>query len=287
MKSEKMNTETERINLDDYVQTGEGGTALTYTHKNGERLAKLYNAGFEADRAQAEFLTACTVFELGIPTPKPYRMVTDGERTGAEYELIRHKRSFTRIVSEQPERLEQLSVKFARLAKELHATPADTSRLRSYKQGIERFYREKRLVPEEYKRKALAFLEHVPDTPNCVHGDLHFGNIITDGERDLWIDVGEFAYGAPEWDLGIMWRMTHGMDEERANRLFHVTPETLTAHWDFFFPAYMGTDDPQVLGEATKRMIPFAAAKIPYVFDMAFHGPLPDEAFPRLIQAFG
>ena len=49
-----MNEEIQRINLDDYIQTGEGGTALTYTHKDGLSLAKLYNPGFEADRAKAE-----------------------------------------------------------------------------------------------------------------------------------------------------------------------------------------------------------------------------------------
>lgn len=42
----------ERIDLDDYVQTGEGGTALTYTRKDGKTLAKLYNLGFEADRVR-------------------------------------------------------------------------------------------------------------------------------------------------------------------------------------------------------------------------------------------
>jgi hypothetical protein len=48
----------ERINLDDYIQTGEGGTALTYTSKDGKTLAKLYNLGFEADRARDIFLPA-------------------------------------------------------------------------------------------------------------------------------------------------------------------------------------------------------------------------------------
>lgn len=75
-----MNEAAERINLDDYIQTGEGGTALTYTSKDGKTLAKLYNPGFEADRARDEFLTAQMVFEMSIPTPEPYRLVTDGER---------------------------------------------------------------------------------------------------------------------------------------------------------------------------------------------------------------
>ena len=31
-----------QIDLNDYVQTGEGGTALTYNHKDGKTLAKLF-----------------------------------------------------------------------------------------------------------------------------------------------------------------------------------------------------------------------------------------------------
>jgi len=277
-----MNNEVEKINLDDYIQTGEGGTALTYTHKDGRSLAKLYNPGFEADRAKAEFLTARTVYELGIPSPEPYRLITDGQRSGAEYELIKGKRSFTRIISQEPERLEEISLKFARMAKQLHQVKADTTRLRSYKQGIERFYREKNFVPEDYKQHVLKFLETVPDTPHCVHGDLHIGNIITDGQRDLWIDVGEFAYGAPEWDLSLLWTMCHNMPSDRAYNLFHITHDQLKAHWDIFFPAYLGTHDPQAISAATHRLLPYYAAKVPYIYDMVFSAPLPPAAIQRI-----
>ena len=84
-------TETvQTINLADYTQTGEGGTALTYTHKDGQSLAKLYKPGFQADKARAEFLTARAVYDLDIPSPKPFRLITDGQRSGAEYELIKN-----------------------------------------------------------------------------------------------------------------------------------------------------------------------------------------------------
>ena len=276
--------EYELINLNDYTRTGEGGTAVSYTHKTRLTMVKLYNPGFEADRAREEFLTARTVFDLGIPTPEPYRLVTDGERYGAEYELVPGKRSFTRIISQEPERLKEISIAFAREARKIHTTPADTSRVRSYKQALIRFYQEKKLVPEEYKCRALAFLETVPDTPTCVHGDLHIGNIITDGEKTLWIDVGEFGYGVPEWDLGVLWTMCNNMDPARAENLFHVKPETLKAHWDIFISAYLGTEDAERIAAVTRRILPFYAVKVPYVYDMAYHRPLPDEAFPKLMQ---
>lgn len=277
-----MNEEIQRINLDDYIQTGEGGTALTYTHKDGLSLAKLYNPGFEADRAKAEFLTARAVFELGIPSPEPFRLITDGQRSGAEYELIKNKRSYTRIISQEPERLEEISLKFARMAKELHAKQADTTRLQSYKQRIANFYHEKDMVPEDYKQRVLQFLDTVPDTPLCLHGDLHIGNIITDGQRDLWIDLGEFAYGVPEWDLALLWTMCHNMPGDRVEHIFHITHETMMAHWDIFFPAYLGTSDPQAIHEATQRLLPYYAAKVPYIFHMVFNRPMPDAALQNI-----
>ena len=277
-----MNEEIQRINLDDYIQTGEGGTALTYTHKDGLSLAKLYNPGFEADRAKAEFLTARAVFELGIPSPEPFRLITDGQRSGAEYELIKNKRSYTRIISQEPERLEEISLKFARMAKELHAKQADTTRLQSYKQRIANFYHEKDMVPEDYKQRVLQFLDTVPDTPRCLHGDLHIGNIITDGQRDLWIDLGEFAYGVPEWDLALLWTMCHNMPGDRVEHIFHITLDTMQAHWDIFFPAYLGTNDPQAIHEATQRLLPYYAAKVPYIFHMVFNRPMPDAALQNI-----
>ena len=278
-----MNT-YETIDLNEYVRTGEGGTAITYTHKTRNTLAKLYNPGFEADRAVAEFLTARTVYEMGIPTPEPYRLVTDGERYGAEYELIKNKRSFTRIISEEPERLEEISLNFAKLSRELHTCKANTARLRSFKQTLIRFYQEKDRVPEEFKRRALAFIEKVPEADTCLHGDLQIGNIITNGDRTLWIDVGEFSYGLPEWDLGIMWTMTHNMKADRTDYLFHITPETFTKHWDIFLPAYLGTTDPDALEAYTRRLFPFYAAKVPYMVDMAVHTSLSAEALERIIK---
>ena len=274
----------EKINLEEYKRTGEGGTAVSYTHKTRNTLAKLYNPGFEADRAKAEFLTARTVFELGVPTPEPYRLVTDGERFGAEYALIPNKRSFARIISQEPDRLQEISLTFASWARKLHSTPADTHRLRSYKQVLTQFYKEKNLVPEVFKQRALAFLERVPDAGTLLHGDLQIGNIITDGDHTFWIDVGEFSYGTPEWDVCIMWTISQRMDEHRADLLFHLKPEQLKKHWEIFLPAYLGTTDPQELGAYTKRIIPFYAVKVPYVYDMAYHCSMPEAALQALPQ---
>ena len=85
--------------------------------------------GVAADTATREFLINQVVYKSGLPTPQPIRLITDGTRFGAEYELISPKRSFTRIISQEPDQLVPLSERFAVLARQIHETPADTQRL--------------------------------------------------------------------------------------------------------------------------------------------------------------
>ena len=277
--------EVERINLDDYTQTGEGGTSLTYTSKDGKTLAKLYNPGYEAELAKEDFLTACTVYDLGIPSPKPYRLITDGVRVGAEYEWIQGKRSFARIISQEPERLEELSVEFAQRALQLHATEADTQRLHSTKQKMKRFYLENEgVVADYYKERVLRFLDTVPEATTCLHGDLQIGNIITDGKRTLWIDLGGFGYGVPEWDLAFTWRMTHNTNAKITEWLLHLTSDVLHQHWNLFLQSYLGTTNQQRIEEATRKLLPYAAAKLPYMFYVATHKNLPDEVLKPMYK---
>ena len=266
MKPMKLNMhDIERINLNDYIQTGEGGTALTYNHKDGKTLAKLFMSSIAADNAVREFRINQVVYESGLPTPKPIRLITDGTRYGAEYELISPKRSFTRIISQEPDQLMPLSERFAVLARKIHETPADTTRLPDMRElagsWIDRFEQ----LPDEWKKRFHQFLDSVPSTPTCLHGDLHIGNIITDGQRDLWIDVGDFAYGVPQWDLSMMYYSANFMSAERADNIFHLDLPTLKAHWNAFAPVYYGTDSKEQLQAEVLKLHPFIATKIAFL----------------------
>ena len=262
----------EHINLDEYVQSGEGGTALSYSHKDGKTLAKLFMKGMGAETAEREFMVNKIVYEMGIPTPKPLRLVTDGTRFGAEYELIPNKRSFARILSQEPEQLESLSLRFAAMAQEIHRTPVDTTRLPSMKNLIREQIVRYKEIPEDVREKALQFLEAVPDSPTCLHGDLHIGNVITDGERTMWIDVGDFAYGVPEWDLGMMYYASNYMSEPRALSIFHLPIEVLKQHWAVFAKAYYGTTNQEELRKKEQALFPFFAVKMLLVISKIHNG---------------
>ena len=270
-----MNEEVQRIDLNDYIQTGEGGTAITYNHKDGKTLAKLFKANMAAENAITEFRMSQVFYESGLPTPEPIRLITDGTRLGTEYELIHPKRSFTRIISQEPDKLVPLSERFAVLAKQIHQTPADTTRLPDMRELVGTWIDKLVNLPDAYKVRFHRFLDSVPATPTCLHGDLHIGNIITDGQRELWIDVGDFAYGSPEWDLGMMYFASHFMSEERCDNIFHLNNATLRAHWDAFAPVYYGTHSQEMLDAEIKKMEPFIAAKIAYAIGKLSDGKHP------------
>ena len=255
----------EPINLDDYIQTGEGGTAITYNHRNGRTLAKLFTPGYASETARREFLVNRMVYDMGVPTPEPIRLITDGTRYGAEYELIVGKRSFTRIISQEPGQLEPLSLLFARLSRELHATKADTARLPDMRSLVRDAVVRFESLPQNLKALLLDALDALPSADTCLHGDLHIGNIITDGKRNLWIDVGDFAYGRPEWDLAMMYYAEKHISEERAQSIFHLGLDTLAKHWDVFSKAYWNTENPEELEAHVKGLGPYISLKLTYV----------------------
>lgn len=282
-----MREEVQKINLDDYFQTGEGGTALTYNHKNGKTLAKLFMSSVAADNAAREFHINQVVYESGLPTPKPIRLITDGTRFGAEYELISPKRSFTRIISQEPDKLVPLSELFAKLARQIHQTPADTKRLPDMKELVGSWIDRFKDLPDTYKQRFHKFLETVPSTPTCLHGDLHIGNIITDGQRNLWIDVGDFAYGVPEWDLGMMYYSANFMPPERCDNIFHLDVPTLKAHWQAFAPVYYGTDSKEALEAEVRKLYPFIATKIAFLISKLRNGDgVVSEALMKMFDQF-
>ena len=253
----------ERINLADYELRGEGSTAQAYYSKDGQRLAKLFFNQLGADTATREFHTAQAVHRMGIDTPCPIRLITDGQRIGTEFELFapNYKRSFARLMSEKPDQVEPLSREFAQRARRLHQTPADTDCLPSMKSLVRYWIDRCPQIPADILDMMEQTLDDTPDQTTCLHGDLHAGNIITDGQRRVWIDVGDFAYGVPEWDNGMIYATGITMSDERCQELFHFSLETMHRHWQCFLSEYYGLTTPEACRDKELSMRRIAATK--------------------------
>ena len=196
------------IDLNDYVRTGEGANGASYNHKTDPNIMmKLYLRNFESAKMELEM--AQKVYALGIPTPEPGDLVTDGERMGIRFRRIDGKKSYSRACGDEPEKTEEYAREFAQMCLQLHNTHLDTTQFENVKDRQYRWLQENPFFTEEEKEKLRAFIATAPEADTAIHGDLQFSNGIfveKDGVRTKYfIDFGHFCYGYLMFDLGMVY----------------------------------------------------------------------------------
>lgn len=283
-------SEAHRVNLDDYEESGGGYMATSYNHRDGQTMVKFYNADIDKAVPQNELRRAYSVSQMHVPTPMPGRFITDGTRFGAEFRRINPKESFARYVSNRPESSEEIAIRFARMCLNLHQTPCNTAVFPSQKEiAIQEINASKRFN-ESDKARICQFFAQVPDCTTCLHGDMHIGNVITTAldatnpsagrQQDFWIDMGDFSWGDPRFDLGMFYLTTNVSDEGMAQHLFHLDLATLRHIWNVFVRHYYGIDSDAQQREIEASLRPFAALKMIH-FDLLKPMPEPMLHFVR------
>ena len=238
--------EAKLISLDDYVRTGEGANGASYNHKSDPNIMmKMYFRNFEA--AALELEVAKKVYEMGIPTPEPGDLVTDGKQMGIRFRRIEGKKSYSRACGDHPERAEEYGKEFARMCKKLHSVHVDTTRFENVKDRLYKMLDANPDFTPEQKQKIRAFIQAAPDTDTAIHGDLQFGNGIftedANGKRtSYFIDLGDFCYGYPMFDIGMVYLCCCLNDESWTQEVNHMSNATAARFWDGFAAEYFGPD---------------------------------------------
>ena len=238
--------EAKLISLDDYVRTGEGANGASYNHKSDPNIMmKMYFRNFEA--AALELEVAKKVYEMGIPTPEPGDLVTDGKQMGIRFRRIEGKKSYSRACGDHPERAEEYGREFAQMCKKLHSVHVDTTRFENVKDRLYKMLDANPDFTPEQKQKIRAFIEAAPDTDTAIHGDLQFGNGIftedANGKRtSYFIDLGDFCYGYPMFDIGMVYLCCCLNDESWTQEVNHMSNATAARFWDGFAAEYFGPD---------------------------------------------
>ena len=264
----------ELINLEDYDYSGEGANGASYNHKTDPRfMLKLYNTSKPLDFITSELERAKKVYDLGIPSPKPGVLVTDGERYGIRFERILNKRSFSRAVGDDPsdENIRFRAREFAKMCKLLHGTECPDGMFENVKDVYKRDLKYSFFSDEE-KKKVAEFIDSVPDARTAIHGDLQFSNAITDGTNNYFIDLGDFAYGNPLFDLGMVLMCCKYSDDAFIEEVFHMKKATSTKFWEHFVPEYF--DGRMTPDQAEKMLRPFAGLKS-IIIERDCHQPFP------------
>ena len=220
-------TTAKLIDMSDCCEFGGGAAGSSFYHKSDDNLVlKLYWEQWPEERARSEFERSRKVFEMGVNCPETYEYVTDGKCFGMISQRIKEKKSFFRILSEEPGRVDEMARRFASEALKLHSTPCDTTKFHPIKERYEiAFARMSEEVPEQIKDDLLKLLRSFPDGTTCLHGDMQGGNIITDGKKDYWIDLGDFAYGSPTIEFSTLWHNAINLTNDQTLDMFHISSD--------------------------------------------------------------
>ena len=263
------------IDLNDYVHTGEGANGESYNHKHDPSIMlKLYFRNF--DTAERELELSEKVYQMGIPTPEPGCLVTDGKRLGIRFKRIEGKCSYSRACGNNPERTEEYAREFAQMCKRLHAVHVDTSQFEDVKSRLHKLLYANPNFTQEQKKKIYDFIANAPDADTAIHGDLQFGNGIfteKDGVRtSYFIDLGDFCYGYPMFDIGMVYLCCCLNDEAWTMEFNHMTNATAARFWDAFAPEYFG---PEADMEAITNEVKIYAGLKTLIIERDTHRPMP------------
>ena len=264
-----------KIDLNDYVRVGEGANGASYNHKtNPDIMLKMYFRNFEA--AEKELELAQKVYEAGIPTPEPGDLVTDGERMGIRFRRLVGKRSYSRACGDEPERAPEYGREFAQLCKRLHAIHVDTTQFESVKERLYTLLEANPDFTPDQKTKIRAFIAAAPDADTAIHGDLQFGNAIfteKDGVRTpYFIDLGDFCYGYPMFDIGMVYLCCCLNDEAWTMEVNHMSNATAAQFWEAFQEEYFGPDQDK---EEVLRQVRIYAGLKTLIVERDTHCPMP------------
>ena len=264
-----------KIDLNDYVRTGEGANGDSYNHKTDSSIMlKMYFRNFEAARLELE--VAQKVYAMGIPTPEPGDLVTDGERLGIRFRRIEGKKSYSRACGDNPEMAPEYGREFARMCKKLHATHVDTSLFESVKDRLYKMLADNPDFTPEQKQKIHDYIAAAPEADTAIHGDLQFGNAIfteKDGVRTpYFIDLGDFCYGYPMFDIGMVYLCCCLNDESWTMEVNHMSNATAARFWDGFTEEYFGPDADM---EAVMREVKIYAGLKTVLIERDTHCPMP------------
>lgn len=252
-----------QIDINEWKQVGAGYNGQAFVSDNYPgMLLKISRTDMGTkDKIEHEFFDAKTAYNIGLPTPKVFEIVRDGNDYGYISQKIEGKKSIARLCADEPERIPEFAALMAKVGKELHQTHIELSEhVVSMKGLLQKAVAISPLLTDEQRELLSETTDAMPETGMCLHGDFQVGNLIVADGKHYWIDLGWLSQGYYMMDLAHLYKM---MMEESVlppvQNLTHMSREQMVAFWNSFAKAYVGQEDITALNEA---LLPYVVLDI-------------------------
>ena len=236
-------------------EIGRGANGTIY-RIDQDNVVKVYNNADALEDIQHEREVAQIALLLDIPTAISYDVVRVGDSYGSVFELL-NARSFSRILTTEPDKLDWCVEEYVRMLKRIHGTLVPRGKLPDMREtalGWARFMKDH--LPEETGSHLLALFEAVPQDDHMIHGDYHTKNLELQGDEVLLIDMDTLAVGHPIFELGSMYNAYIGFSEYDNSAILSFQGfdlETSRKFWHKVLAAYLETDDEERIREVENK----------------------------------
>ncbi len=230
---------------EDWVLSGGGNQGDSYVSDTDPTvILKLYRENFDKEYVVKEYEFNKAISAAGVKCPEALEMVFYRNRWGIVFRRIPNKKSFCRLAGEHPELIPSLAKRLADMLKEVHSKTAEGTCFSSLCNMFKAILESNTLIDDRMRgimEKAFSRIER-EERMTLLHGDFHFGNAITDGEEDYFIDLGNFSYGHPNFDISMFYLISHYGPEELIESNFHLNQAQGIAFWEEFKKCYYGKE---------------------------------------------
>lgn len=255
--TQMMNVEKEykTVSVEGCEEIGRGANGSVYKIDE-DTVVKVYNNPDALEDIQHEREVARTALVLGIPTAISYEVVKVGDSYGSVFEML-NAQSFSKILSEQPEKLDWCVDEYVKMLKKIHRTIVPEGQLPDMKDTVVSWASfMKDYLPEEEGEKLLEMVNAIPRDNHMIHGDYHTKNLELQGDEVLLIDMDTLAVGHPIFELGSMFNAYIGfseLDHEQVKIFQGFDFETSKEFWRKTLEKYLSTKNEEVIRDVEDK----------------------------------
>lgn len=236
------------INVKNLKKIGEGGNGAVY-QLGEDQIIKVYREGIDLSEIEEEKKKSKAAFVLGVPTAISFEVIEVENSYGIIFEMLNGK-TIAEVMNQSPQKLEEYTVKFAALAKQLHSIeiPEDNEFFPARKEVLKEKVQGLSFLSDNQKNNICSYLDQELDNSQrfCLHCDLHTKNVFVCNEELLLIDVGDLSYGEPILDVANMLKSypSNRLIAQMVKDLVGLKPKNFKPFTSGFMKEYYGSTPP-------------------------------------------
>lgn len=251
-----------KVNTKELIKVSERRNSNNYVSNDKKWLYKfpttcLKNA---IDDYKKEVEKTNIVLSLGIMTPKIGDIIEDENgNIGIEYEYIEDKISFSRAVSENPDKVDEYMKEFSKIAKAVHNTNCNNDKIRKITDIIKEDLVIRKNIYNDKRIKVINnVLNTIEDTDTFLHLDFQPGNYIMAKNTNYIIDLLTICKGNSIFDIGMFYYLYHNISEAGTKKLSRCDKDLSEKMWECFIKHYYDFKSEKEIDDFNEYIKPYA-----------------------------